>query len=203
VPHLGSSTRPKMRHVENRIGRILLAWTLVSTLSRAAPLFGCYSFRIGMNGVLLKVGRPGRPKRLCRGAQRCVRRIHRHRPPSRYAPPSRACKQEVTVSARNRSGHVFALPLRREIRWVSGAQVHPVLAGVVAEREQVVLVIGDLRGGLPELAAKRVAGTPSPLWMLPGVPVSGIVPRPAHGAHCGSASLTGLLPAVQYGPRSV
>jgi hypothetical protein len=35
---------------------------------------------------------------------------------------------------------------------VGGPQVHPVLARVIVEREQLVKVVGDLRDGLGELA---------------------------------------------------
>src|SRR2546430_4621779 len=38
-----------------------------------------------------------------------------------------------------------------KISGVAGPQMHPVLRWVVVEREQLVQVIGDLRGGLGEL----------------------------------------------------
>ena len=62
----------------------------------APPPDRCRLGVAAMNGTS-SVGRPGRPKRLCRGATRFVRDIHRHRPPSRYVPPFQACKQAVAV----------------------------------------------------------------------------------------------------------
>ena len=59
-----------------------------------------------MNGTS-SVGRPGRPKRLCRGATRLAGDIHRHRPPCRYAPPFQACKQGVAVHPRKRGALVI------------------------------------------------------------------------------------------------
>src|ERR1700679_32057 len=52
-------------------------------------------------------------------------------------------------------GDLGPVPYRRESRFdrVSRAQMHPVLGGVVAEREQLVQVAGDLRAGLGELGA--------------------------------------------------
>ena len=43
---------------------------------------------------------------------------------------------------------------------VGRAQVHPVLGGIVVEREQLFSVIGDLRGGLRELRAVGGAECP-------------------------------------------
>lgn len=54
--------------------------------------------------------------------------------------------------------------------WVGGAQMHPVLARVVVEREQLVEVIGDLRGGLGELrpvsGVKRIRRGPRVVLVL-------------------------------------
>lgn len=66
-----------------------------------------------MNGTP-SVGRPGRPKRLCRGAERFGRDIHRHRPPSRYAAPFQACKQEVAVNPGTQPA-VLRLPGHRPV----------------------------------------------------------------------------------------
>ena len=53
----------------------------------------------GRNGAP-SIRRPGEPKRLCRGAKLFDRRIHRHRPPAWYGPPSRTRKQEVASESR-------------------------------------------------------------------------------------------------------
>ena len=59
--------------------------------------------------------------------------------PARYPGP-------LVILVRCRAG-------RRSTRLVGRKQVDPVLDGVVVEREQLVQVLGDLRGGLRELGA--------------------------------------------------